>query len=176
LDYFFDFILLLMIYFLFFYPKWRLTSKRTFLLYTAFYIYLVIVLYVTVMPFEIPLGATNNQYLSTAIFMPFNDLIQGYEGAEQDIILNILMMIPFGFLFPLIRISTIYQTVFITFLFSGSIESYQLLNGWLGTSTRIFDVTDIMTNTFGGFIGYVLCSKLKVIATINVYNKRRIHK
>lgn len=176
MDYFFDFILLLIIYFLFFYQKWRLQSRRTFLLYTAFYIYIAIVLFVTVMPFKIPLGATNNLFISTAIFIPFYDLIQGYEGAEQDILLNVLMTIPFGFLFPLVRISTIYQTTFVTFLFSVSIESYQLLNGWLGTSTRIFDVTDIITNTFGGFIGYVLFSKRNVIASINVYNKRRIHK
>lgn len=167
MDYFFNFILLFMIYFLFFYPKWRLKSKKYFLLNTAFYIYIVIVLFATVMPFKIPVGATNNLFISTAIFMPFNDLMQGYEGAQRDIILNILMMIPFGFLFPLIRNSTLFQTTFTTFLFSFSIESYQLLTGWFGTSSRIFDVTDIITNTTGGFIGYLLFSKLKAIALNN---------
>lgn len=159
MDYLMNILLLTTIYFLVFHPKWRLKSKRTFILNTTFYFYIVVVLFFTIMPFRIPLGATNN-LMSTAIFIPFYDLIQGYYGAVRDIVLNIIMLMPFGFLLPLIRVTNVFKTVFLTFLFSLSIESYQLVNGWWGTSSRIFDVTDLMTNTFGGFIGYVIWFQL----------------
>ena len=157
-------ILLTMIYCLYFYEKWRLKSKRMFVLNTAFYFYIVIVLFFTIMPFRIPLGNTNYFFTSTPIFIPFYDLMQGYAGALQDIVLNCMMLIPFGFLLPLIRRTNLRRTILMSFLFSLSIESYQLINSMFGTSSRIFDVTDLMTNTFGGWIGYIICYHVSIVA------------
>nr|WP_240436294.1 VanZ family protein [Brevibacillus laterosporus] len=37
------------------------------------------------------------------------------------------------------------------------IESSQLLSAWWGSlHSRSFDVTDLITNTFGGLIGYLI--------------------
>ncbi|MGI6113997.1 MAG: VanZ family protein, partial [Mahellales bacterium] len=52
--------------------------------------------------------------------------------------------------------SGILKTVAMCFLFSLAIESTQLLSTfWGGLASRSFDVTDLITNTFGGLLGYL---------------------
>lgn len=75
------------------------------------------------MPFSNPLGVTNNLFLGSANFIPFRDYIQNYGGATREIILNIIMMMPFGFLYPMIKRSGLVRTVATTFLFSLAIET-----------------------------------------------------
>lgn len=67
---------------------------------TIMYVYIVMVLLVTLMPFTIPIlfGGNNNLFLETANFIPFRDLRLNYNGAIREIILNTIMMMPFGFL------------------------------------------------------------------------------
>lgn len=115
------------------------------------------VLFVTLMPFPIPFGATNNLFLESANFQPFRDLILNYNGAFREIILNVIMMMPFGFLYPIIKRKNILNTVVSTLIFSLIIESSQLLSAWWGSlDSRSFDVTDLITNTIGGLIGYII--------------------
>lgn len=124
---------------------------------TLMYIYIVMVLFVTLMPFPIPFGATNNLFLESANFQPFRDLILNYNGAFREIILNVIMMMPFGFLYPIIKRKNIINTVVSTLIFSLIIESSQLLSAWWGSlDSRSFDVTDLITNTIGGLIGYFI--------------------
>jgi glycopeptide antibiotics resistance protein len=129
------------------------------------YTYIVMVLFVTLMPLPIPfLNGTNNLFLETVNLIPFRDLRLNYYGAVREIFLNIIMMIPFGFLYPIIRKVGILKTVTVVFLFSLTIESTQLLSAfWGGLASRSFDVTDLITNTFGGLVGYLFFSTLKPI-------------
>lgn len=128
------------------------------------YIYIVMVLFVTLMPFSMPLGGTNNLFMETANFIPFRDLTLNYNGAVREIILNVIMMMPFGFLYPIIKKKGILSTVALTFLFSLIIESCQLLSAWWASlSSRSFDVTDLITNTFGGLIGYLIFIALRPV-------------
>ena len=129
------------------------------------YTYIVMVLFVTLMPLPIPfLNGTNNLFLETVNLIPFRDLRLNYYGAVREIFLNIIMMIPFGFLYPIIRKVGILKTVTVVFLFSLTIESTQLLSAfWGGLASRSFDVTDLVTNTFGGLVGYLFFSTLKPI-------------
>jgi len=117
------------------------------------------------MPLPIPfLNGTNNLFLETVNLIPFRDLRLNYYGAVREIFLNIIMMIPFGFLYPIIRKVGILKTVTVVFLFSLTIESTQLLSAfWGGLASRSFDVTDLITNTFGGLVGYLFFSTLKPI-------------
>ncbi|ENH96193.1 hypothetical protein J416_11837 [Gracilibacillus halophilus YIM-C55.5] len=159
MDYLIDFILLALIYVFFFYRKWKKEPKRELLMNTIMYIYIVMVLFVTLMPFTIPLGATNHLFMETANFIPFRDLLLHYDGALKGIFLNIIMMVPFGFLYPIIKKGkkSIFRTVALAFLFSLAIECSQLLTVWWGgLNQRTFDVTDLITNTFGGMIGYLI--------------------
>jgi len=165
MDYLINFIILVLIYFLFFYKKWNKKPKKTLIINTLMYTYIVVVLFVTLMPLPIPfLNGTNNLFLETVNLIPFRDLRLNYYGAVREIFLNIIMMIPFGFLYPIIRKVGILKTVTVVFLFSLTIESTQLLSAfWGGLASRSFDVTDLITNTFGGLVGYLFFSTLKPI-------------
>jgi glycopeptide antibiotics resistance protein len=164
LDYRIDFILLALIYFVFFYRRWRRRSIKELVINTIMYIYIVMVLFVTLMPFPIPFGATNNLFIETANVIPFRDLALNYDGAVREIILNVIMMMPFGFLYPIIRKKGILITIVLVFFFSLFIESSQLLSAWWGSLySRSFDVTDLITNTFGGLIGYLIYIALKPV-------------
>ena len=61
------------------------------------YIYIVMDLFFTLMPFPIPFGAANNLFIETANFIPFRNLALNYDGTVREIILNVIMMMPFGF-------------------------------------------------------------------------------
>lgn len=165
MDYLINFIILVLIYFLFFYKKWNKKPKKTLIINTLMYTYIVMVLFVTLMPLPIPfLNGTNNLFLETVNLIPFRDLRLNYYGAVREIFLNIIMMVPFGFLYPIIRKVGILKTVTVVFLFSLTIESTQLLSAfWGGLASRSFDVTDLITNTFGGLVGYLFFSTLKPI-------------
>ena len=60
-------------------------------------------------------------------------------------------------LLPLLKPRQVFSTAAWTFLFSLSIETMQLLYTWSGgPSARSCDVTDLITNTLGGVLGYLL--------------------
>ncbi|MBE5959620.1 MAG: VanZ family protein [Lachnospiraceae bacterium] len=67
---------------------------------------------------------------------------------------NIVCFMPFGYLLPTITkhkiVKNIFGVVLLTFLFSLSVETIQLV-----TKVGAFDVDDLMLNTFGGFLGYI---------------------
>ncbi|WP_195837001.1 VanZ family protein [Sharpea porci] len=71
----------------------------------------------------------------------------------RQIILNIIMTIPFGFLLPLVaKKMNLIKVVLITMTFSLSIEFFQFFS----ITYRATDITDVITNTLGGLIGYCL--------------------
>ncbi|SOC21814.1 glycopeptide antibiotics resistance protein [Ureibacillus xyleni] len=164
MDYFIDFLLLALIYNIFFYKKWKRELKWALTIKTLMYLYVVLVLFVTLMPFTMPFSGMNKGFMETANFIPFRDLRLKYDGAIREIVLNILMMVPFGFLYPSITKKGMLKTVVTTLFFSLAIESYQLLSVWWnGIETRIFDVTDLITNTSGGLIGYLTFVILRAV-------------
>jgi len=167
-QYLINFIILAIIYFLFFYKKWHKSTKKMFIINTLMYVYIAMVLYVTLMPFPIPLlNGTNNLFLNTVNLIPFRDSRLNYHGSIREVLLNVIMMMPFGFLYPIIKKSGMLRTVTIGFLFSLTIESAQLLSAfWGGISSRTFDVTDLITNTFGALLGYLFFILLKPIVLV----------
>lgn len=75
----------------------------------------------------------------------------------RDIILNILMFVPFGFILPLFDKSFCkpYITLILGLLFTLSIEITQLI-----IKVGAFDVDDIFNNFLGSIIGYLLAMSL----------------
>ena len=69
----------------------------------------------------------------------------------RNIILNILLFVPLGVLLPMYskKLRRIYKTVGIGFGITLIIEIVQYI-----TKLGIFDVDDILNNTFGTLIGY----------------------
>jgi len=157
MDYIIDFIVLGIIYFIFFYRRWRKEDKQKFIVKTLIYIYISFVLFFTLMPFLIPIPGGNNLFLQSMNLVPFRDVIKGINGAVREAILNIIMLIPLGFLLPIVRKRNVITITLFSLLFSLSIELIQLLYIWsAGPTSRIFDVTDLINNTIGGIIGYLI--------------------
>ena len=79
-----------------------------------------------------------------------------------QVLLNIIMTVPFGFFFKFFLNLKIRNVILITFLFSLIIELAQLTGLFFiyPGSYRLFDVDDLMTNTLGGFLGTVVANSV----------------
>lgn len=91
----------------------------------------------------------------------------GSESCWINIILNILLFLPIGFLLPILNknLRKIYKTVGIGFLITLIIEITQLI-----TSYGVFEIDDIFNNTVGAMIGYGL---IMTIFTLRDKNKSK---
>ncbi len=166
LGYFESFIIFVLIYF----AIWRISlhkrGKKDIVKFSLMYVYIFLVLCVTILPIDFTLDFKWNYHESldfTYIHLkPFDDLVHGYLGAKKQIILNIIMTIPFGVLYSsLKRKDNIIKTVAATFLLSLTIELIQLIMTVFLLHYRSCDVTDLITNTIGGLLGYILYKLLK---------------
>lgn len=150
MKYLIDFTALVFLYAFVFFRKWKSKGKDVLLVNTLMYIYLSFVLYFTLMPVitHIPF-ALNHRYKPMNL-VPFIDISMGRGDFLRQVILNIIMTMPFGFLFPLTQNGTakFSRTIFFCFLMSFGIE---LLQPFFNRSS---DVTDLITNVIGGMLGY----------------------
>lgn len=144
----------------------RIKKKKSFtylLLFALFSIYLFKVLDYTLFQFQ--------SLLLLKYFMP-NLILRG-QATGQDLnliplfaltqddiktsFLNILLFVPFGLGLPFITRLWMEEIVVVGFLFSVIIELLQLLTGYLAKITfRIADINDVIFNTLGVVIGYIL--------------------
>ena len=87
-------------------------------------------------------------------------------GADlKTSLLNILLMVPFGFGLPFIASLRFKAVVAVGVLFSIAIELLQMITRLVGGVTfRIADVNDVLFNTIGVSIGYML-----FVAFIHIY-------
>ena len=146
-----DLIVLLGLYLLLL-GRWKKQGRRRMLVYTVFSVYMLGVLWVTILPVLSMLGI-HHAYAPMNL-EPFRDLRLGYGNAERQVFLNVLMTVPFGILWPVVRRGKagVFRTVGAAFLLSLCIELVQPL---LPTA-RMSDITDLICNTAGGLIGYGL--------------------
>jgi len=154
-----DFIFLIIIYFWKFYKKWKEKGRDVLVVNTTMYIYLSFVLYFTLMPIITSLPFIFNHPYDSMNLVPFIDVLNGRGDFVRQVGLNVIMTIPFGFLFPLTKNknSKLLKTILYTFLLSLSIEILQpLISGF-----RSADITDLITNVLGGIIGYIMYLILK---------------
>lgn len=166
-----DFAFLLVLYFLIFYRRWRTKGKDVLLVNTTMYIYLSFVLYFTLMPIILALPFVLDHPYVPMNMTPFIDVTYNRGDCARQIILNIIMTIPFGFLLPLINRKNLrhkdenpapgsmihafldfLRVLFFTFLLNFTIETLQPLLH----SFRSSDITDLITNLLGGLIGFLL--------------------
>jgi glycopeptide antibiotics resistance protein len=90
------------------------------------------------------------------------NLIPIFTLASQDLntsLLNILLLIPFGFGLPFITNRQLKNVVALGALLSITIEFLQLVTGLIaGITLRVADINDVIFNTVGVVIGYLLFS------------------
>lgn len=131
------------------------------------YVYIVLVLFVTILPIDFTLDLRLKTYIH---LKPFNDLIMGYRNALKQIILNVIMTIPFGFMCCALKGNTSIIGVTIkTFLLSFTIEFIQLVMTVFLLHHRSCDITDLITNVAGGILGFLLYKLIRII-----FNKKGI--
>ena len=144
----------------------RLRKKQTIAylaFFTLFSIYLYKVLDYTLLQYQ--------SLLFLRYVMP-NLILRG-ESAEESInllplitltpqdlgtsLLNVLLLIPFGFGLPFVTTLHMKQTVSLGVLLSIATELLQLVTGVVGGVTfRVADVNDVLFNTLGVALGYAL--------------------
>lgn len=93
--------------------------------------------------------------------------VVGIQSFFLNIVGNIIGFMPLGFFLPIIsrRSRHWYNTVLLSFLFSLCIETVQLVY-----KVGSFDVDDMILNTLGGVLGYIL---YKLVQHIRVRRKKR---
>ena len=90
-------------------------------------------------------------------FIPFK------MGFDWTCLLNIIMTIPLGFGLPFLIKGTYKKMCISGFVFGVAIELGQLVSAlYAGYTFRSVDITDVVCNFFGAFIGYSLFKIFKV--------------
>jgi glycopeptide antibiotics resistance protein len=143
-----------------------LKKKKSFvylIFFTIFYVYIFKVLDYTLFQFQSllllkyfnPNLILNGQPVGKDI-----NLIPLMTLTPQDLetsLLNILLLMPFGFGLPFITKFCMKKIVVIGAFFSIVIEFLQLITGFMAKITfRIADINDVIFNTIGAAIGYSL--------------------
>src|SRR5581483_6186414 len=131
--------------------------------FTIFYAYIGKVLDYTLLQFQsllllryfVPALILNGQTAGKSL-----NLIPLITLTPQDLqtsLLNILLLIPFGFGLPFITNVRMKKLVAIGMLFSVTIEFLQLITGFMAKLTfRVADINDVIFNTVGVAVGYML--------------------
>ena len=103
MKYLIDFITLTFFYIFVFFKRWKVKGKDVLFVNTLMYIYLSFVLYFTLMPIIASIPFVFNHPYVPMNLVPFIDASAGRGDFLRQIVLNIIMTVPFGFLFPLTR-------------------------------------------------------------------------
>ncbi len=85
-------------------------------------------------------------------FIKYREQI-GFEGFIVNILGNVIAFMPYGFLLPLLNRAyrKLYLIAILSVFFSLVIETAQLL-----LRVGVFDVDDILMNSLGGILGYMI--------------------
>ncbi len=141
--------------------------KKSFII-TIFISYIFLVLGATMLGrLQDTLGGINLE-----LFSSYRKAIFSFSiFAWRDIILNIIMFIPLGFLLPLLNkiFYKPYSTLLLSFCFTLGIEIVQLI-----TKIGAFDLDDIFNNFLGAIIGYCVVMTILSATSENKHKKRNI--
>ena len=160
IKYFIDFTVLVLLYAFVLFKRWRPQGRDRLLVNTLLYAYLSLVLYFTMMPVVVSIPSMLDHPYTPMNLVPFIDVSLGRGDFFRQVFLNVVMTLPFGFLFPLTRgkRAKFGATVFSCFLMSLGIE---LLQPFFDRSS---DITDLITNVIGGALGYGLYVVFRPVA------------
>ncbi|MFF5899361.1 VanZ family protein [Streptomyces argenteolus] len=128
-------------------------NKRRALLQLAAAVYVAAVLSLTVFPLNVTWGEYANQASWVGQINPVPLLT-----ADVTMIPNVIMMVPAGFLLPLLfRHATSWsRAALMTAAASLFLEAAQLLSYIVLNNGRSVDINDVLANTLGGIAGYAL--------------------
>ena len=99
MKYLIDFTALVLLYAFVFLKKWKSRGRDVLLVNTLMYIYLSFVLYFTLMPIIVELPFILNHPYTPMNMVPFIDVMMERGDFVKQVVLNVVMTMPFGFLF-----------------------------------------------------------------------------
>lgn len=140
-------------------------SIKRLLLYAIFTCYVVIVLGATMLN----RGSVWHGSIQLHLFYSYREAWNSFSPTEwRNIVLNILMFVPFGFLLPFVseHFKTFWKTYLAGFGFTLVIETLQLI-----LEKGIFEVDDLFNNLLGAIIGYG-CYRIFIFVYSFVQKKR----
>lgn len=151
-----DLLVLVAVYAAWLLPKWRRLGRRPLLVYTLMYGCLAGIVRFTLMPVLTALPYCFDPYIPMHM-APFEDVIHRHGDYVRQIVLNVVLFLPFGVLQPLCdrcrgRRPRFWRCLLLALALSAGVELVQPL---LHVSRRA-DITDVITNTIGGVLGYAL--------------------
>lgn len=152
-----DLLVLVAVYAAWLLPKWRRLGKRPLLVYTLMYGCLAGIVRFTLMPVLAALPYCFDHPYIPMYMAPFEDVIHRHGDYVRQIVLNVVLFLPFGVLQPLCdrcrgRRPRFWRCLLMALALSAGIELVQpLLHVF-----RRADITDVITNTIGGVLGYAL--------------------
>lgn len=155
----------------------KLSVKREFILGSLF-IYTIVVAAITIVP--LPISRFRDPGYSGINVVPLlNSLkcvLPDRAGRQhpmagfclQNMIGNIILFLPLGALLPFAseKFRTIKRVLLAALFFSLSIEAIQFVSRFFG-SYRSIDVDDVLFNTSGAFLGFIIYTMVK-----NVFSKK----
>ena len=125
-------------------------NKKPLILYKEL-LYLISIIYIMCLFYVVTFQDVS---WSTSNFNLFKEMFRYEFGTKlffHNVIGNMLMFIPFGFLISyFLKLEKPYSIIILSFITSVTIEVTQLLIG------RVFDIDDIILNVIGGLIGFLL--------------------
>lgn len=138
--------------------KRKSTGIRAFAI-VLFFLYFVVLFYFLFFSEEMGRTYSEREYHYNLIpFLEIKRFIQYYEVLGMQAVLlnlagNVVAFMPFGFFLPVFatRCRTIWNTLLYSFELSVLVELIQLI-----TKVGSFDVDDIILNTLGGILGYIV--------------------
>ena len=139
-----------------------------------FYLYIVVIFYFVLLSERYGRDTGyDTSHVNLVLFREINRFwtyrhLLSTEAVVTNLFGNIFAFSPFGFMIPIVlnKKRALFRAVLSTFFFSLVIETSQLI-----MKVGVFDVDDLLMNTVGGLIGYIVYRILLVI--YEVYSRKR---
>lgn len=148
--------------------KFRIIGKILFILYILFIVYFLI--------FSDWYGRTGTMDEYHYNLVLFREIRRFWNYREEvglfamftNLFGNVIIFIPFGFFMPMAsKYRSIFSAVFYSFGLSLCVETFQLI-----TKVGSFDVDDLLLNTVGGLVGYLIFVLGEALRRRHVKKKR----
>lgn len=148
-------------------------------IFYSFILYLIIVLHLTIGAIFIPPQTSNISFQLIPLNFVGDLYIESVRGtwfllnSIKLYLYNLIMLFPLGiYLGILYKIKRVHKVIFIVLLTSLTIEILQPILSYFGLIfNRSFDVDDLILNTLGGVLGFLVWLG---ISKINIVNFRKV--
>lgn len=167
--------LIFMIYMFFMTIKNKKYGGGQFLLVTSFAVYFLSMIHLVFFPIEINIGEYANltPWYKSINFIPLLTI------DAATFILNIIMLVPLGMYLPLLssKFQSVKKAASMGLYISLSFEFTQLLMRIIFGNGRSTDINDLLANTLGAVIGFLLIRELSKKSFVNtILHKLRLEK